>query len=200
MDFKELKQNLENKRYSVKTFNTAKDAVSYLKEEICGKTVGIGGSITVKEINLYEELIKSNKVYWHWQDKTTDTWQETLKLAGNAEIYITSANGLSKNGEIVNIDGTGNRVAATMYGHKKVYFIIGKNKIEDNFDKALFRARNIAAPLNAKRLNKNTPCVKLGKCVDCNSKERICRGLFVLWEKPTSYDCEVILINENLGY
>ena len=79
-------------------------------------------------------------------------------------------------------------------------FVLGKNKIAKTYDEALYRARNIAGPMNAKRLNKETPCVRLGKCVDCNAPQRICRGLFVLWQKPTSYDCEVILINENLGY
>lgn len=200
MDFTILKQNLENRGYVVNCFENRKLAVDYLKEEIQNKTVGIGGSLTVDEIGLYEEIKDNNQVYWHWENKSTLSWDETLYKASLAEIYITSANGVAKTGEIINIDGTGNRVAATMFGHKKVYFIIGKNKIEETYDKALYRARNIAAPLNAKRLNKNTPCVKAGKCLDCSSKERICRGLFVLWEKPKSYECEVILINENLGY
>ena len=200
MDFSILKQNLENKNYKVNTFENAKDAVAYLEKEIVNTTVGIGGSVTVDEIGLFDAIKDNNKVFWHWKDKSTLSWQETLSEAANAEIYITSANGVAETGEIINIDGTGNRVAATMFGHKKVYIIIGKNKIAKNYDEALFRARNIAAPLNAKRLNKETPCVKLGKCIDCNSPQRICRGLFVLWQKPTSYDCEVILINENLGY
>lgn len=200
MDFSILKQNLENKNYVVKTFENSKDAVAYLKKEIVNTTVGIGGSVTVDEIGLFDAIKDNNKVFWHWKDKSTLSWQETLREAASAEVYITSANGVSETGEIINIDGTGNRVAATMFGHKKVYIIIGKNKIAKNYDEALFRARNIAAPLNAKRLNKETPCVKLGKCIDCNSPQRICRGLFVLWQKPTSYDCEVILINENLGY
>jgi len=200
MDFSILKQNLENKNYVVKTFENSKDAVAYLQKEIVNTTVGIGGSVTVDEIGLFDAIKDNNKVFWHWKDKSTLSWQETLSEAASAEVYITSANGVSETGEIINIDGTGNRVAATMFGHKKVYIIIGKNKIAKNYDEALFRARNIAAPLNAKRLNKETPCVKLGKCIDCNSPQRICRGLFVLWLKPTSYDCEVILINENLGY
>ena len=200
MDFTILKQNLENRGYVVNCFENRKQAVDYLKEEIQNKTVGIGGSLTVDEMGLFEAIKDQNQVFWHWKDKSNLSWAETLHNASLAEIYITSANGVAKTGEIINIDGTGNRVAATMFGHKKVYFIIGKNKIEETYDKALYRARNIAAPLNAKRLNKNTPCVKAGKCLDCSSKERICRGLFVLWEKPKSYECEVILINENLGY
>ena len=200
MDFSILKQNLENKNYKVNTFENSKEAVAYLQKEIVNTTVGIGGSVTVDEIGLFDAIKDNNKVFWHLKDKSTLSWQETLCEAANAEIYITSANGVAETGEIINIDGTGNRVAATMFGHKKAYIIIGKNKIAKNYDEALFRARNIAAPLNAKRLNKETPCVKLGKCIDCNSPQRICRGLFVLWQKPTSYDCEVILINENLGY
>ena len=200
MDFSILKQNLENKRYVVKTFENSCDAVNYLKNEIIGKTVGIGGSVTVDEIGLFEAIKDQNQVFWHWKDKSNLSWAETLHNASLAEIYITSANGVAETGEIINIDGTGNRIAATMFGHKKVYFIIGKNKIEKTYDEALYRARNIAGPMNAKRLNKETPCVKLGKCIDCNAPQRICRGLFTLWQKPTSYECEVILINENLGY
>ncbi len=200
MDFSTLKQNLESKNYKVCCFENSLEAVNYLKSEIVGKTVGIGGSVTVDEMGLFEAINGQNQVFWHWKDKSTLSWEDTLKNAANAEIYITSANGVAESGEIINIDGTGNRVAATMFGHKKVYFVIGKNKIAKTYDEALFRARNIAGPLNAKRLNKDTPCVKLGECVDCKAPQRICRGLFVLWQKPTSYECEVILINENLGY
>lgn len=200
MDFSVLKQNLINKGYAVSCFENSNEAVSYLQQEIANTTVGIGGSVTVDEIGLFEAIKDQNQVFWHWKDKSTLEWKETLKMASNAEIYITSANGVAESGEIINIDGTGNRVAATMFGHKKVYFVIGKNKIAKTYDEALYRARNVAAPLNAKRLNKQTPCASLGKCIDCNSPQRICRGLFVLWQKPTSYDCEVILINENLGY
>ena len=200
MGFSTLKQNLESKNYKVSCFENSCDAVNYLKGEINGKTVGIGGSVTVDEIGLFEAIKDQNQVFWHWKDKSNLSWAETLDNASKAEIYITSANGVAETGEIINIDGTGNRVAATMFGHKNVYFIIGKNKIAKTYDDALFRARNIAAPLNAKRLNKNTPCVKAGKCLNCSSPERICRGMFTLWEKPTSYECEIILINKNLGY
>ena len=200
MNFINLKQNLENKGYIVSCFENGKDAVDYLQKEISNKTVGIGGSVTVDEIGLFEAIKDNNQVFWHWKDKSNLSWAETLHNASIAEIYITSANGVAESGEIINIDGTGNRVAATMFGHKKVYFVIGKNKIAETYDEALFRARNIAAVLNAKRLNKETPCVKLNKCIDCNSPQRICRGLFTLWQKPTSYECEVILINEDLGY
>ena len=118
-----------------------------------------------------------------------------------ADIYISSVNGISENGEIVNIDNTGNRVAAISYGPKKVYLVVGKNKIAPTLEAAIYRARNIAGPLNAKRLKRKTPCaLNADRCYDCNSPERICRNLSVLWDKPTGAEYEIILINEELGY
>jgi NAD-dependent dihydropyrimidine dehydrogenase PreA subunit len=88
-----------------------------------------------------------------------------------------------------------------LYGHKKVYLVAGSNKLAKDYDSALYRARNVAAPLNAKRLGRKTPCaVNADKCYDCNSPERICHALTVLWQAPTSCEYEVILIDETLGY
>ncbi len=197
MDFTNIKDNLLNNGFSVKCFETSKDAKDYLSNEINGKTVGIGGSMTVLDMGLYECLTLNNEVLWHWKEQDSDIY----KAAQTADVYISSVNAISQTGEIINIDGTCNRVSAIMYGHEKVYLIAGKNKIEETYEKALFRARNVAAPLNAKRLNRSTPCAKNGdKCYDCNSPERICRGISVLLKKPGACDYEVILINENLGY
>ena len=121
--------------------------------------------------------------------------------ANAAEIYVSSVNGISENGEIVNIDGNCNRVASIFYGHKKVYLIVGENKVEKDYDSALYRARNVAAPRNAKRVGARTPCaVNADRCYDCKSPERICRGLSVLWGKPMTGEFEVVLIHETLGY
>ena len=118
-----------------------------------------------------------------------------------AEHYITSVNGLAETGELINIDGTGNRVASTLYGHKKVWFVVGRNKLAPTYEEALWRARNIAAPKNARRLKRKTPCaVKADRCYDCKSPERICRGLVVLWEAIGSMEMEVVLVDEALGY
>lgn len=114
---------------------------------------------------------------------------------------MSSVNGIAETGEIINIDGNCNRVAGTLFGHEKVYLVAGSNKIEADYEKALYRARNIAAPLNAKRLNRNTPCAVSGdKCYNCKSPERICKGLTVLWQMPSGREYEVILIDEKLGY
>ena len=116
------------------------------------------------------------------------------------EVYLTSVNALAETGELVNIDGTGNRVAATLFGHEKVYFVIGQNKLAPTYDEALWRARTIASPKNARRLGMKTPCaVKGDRCYDCRSPQRICRGLVVLWGPMMGMEAEVILVDEDLG-
>ena len=201
MDFTNIKANLEEQGYSVTCFDNVQQAVDYLEKSIIEKTVGIGGSVTVQQMELYERLSSHNKVYWHWKLEEGMTQEDARTLARNADIYLSSVNGIAESGEIINIDGNGNRVSEIMYGHEKVYLIIGENKIEPDYEKALYRARNIAAPLNAKRLNKKTPCaLNADKCYDCKSPDRICRGLSVLWRKPESCEYEIILIHEELGY
>lgn len=194
-DWTNLTKNLEARDFTVRAFATAAEAVDYLDKEIDGVSVGFGGSMTVQEMGLYPRLAAHNNAAWHW-DKAG------LEQAAVTDVYISSVNGLAETGELINIDGTGNRVASTLFGHKKVYFVVGKNKIAPDYEKALWRARNIASPKNAQRIGVQTPCaVKGDKCYDCKSPQRICRGLVVLWEKPKAIETmEVILIDEELGY
>lgn len=195
MAFDTVKQHLESRGFSVKVFDTAGEAAAYLNGAIDGTTVGIGGSVTVKELGLRDTLASHNEVHWHW----TDGPQARVDSA-HAAVYITSANALAETGEIINIDGAGNRVASTVFGHEKVYFIIGKNKLAPTYDEALWRARNIAAPKNAQRLERKTPCaIKGDRCYDCKSPERICRSLVVLWGPSNGVETEVVLVDEDLG-
>ena len=195
MAFENVKKNLEARGFSVVTFSTASEAAAYLDGAIDGADVGIGGSMTVQQMGLHEKLAAHNEVHWHWTDGP-----EARAEAARADVYITSANGLAETGEIINIDGAGNRVASTLYGHRRVYFIIGKNKLAPTYDEALRRARNIAAPKNAQRLGKKTPCaVKGDRCYDCKSPERICRGLVVLWGPSIGVEMEIVLVDEDLG-
>ena len=195
MAFETVKKNLEARGFSVSTFSTAAEAAAYLDSAIDGTTVGIGGSMTVQQMGLHEKLAAHNEVHWHLTDGP-----EARAKAAHADVYITSANGLTENGEIINIDGAGNRVASTLYGHKRVYFIIGRNKLAPTYDEALWRARNIAAPKNAQRLGKKTPCaVKGDRCYDCKSPDRICRGLVVLWGPSMGVETEIVLVDEDLG-
>ncbi len=199
--FGKVKENLINLGYTVNIFDTAKQAADYLDSVIDGKTVGFGGSVSVAEMNLYDLLGKHNIVTSHAHIPEGSTDADMRMASRSAEIYISSVNGLSEDGEIVNIDATGNRVASIFYGHEKVYLIIGKNKLAPDYESALWRARNIASPKNAKRLGVKTPCAeKADKCYNCKSPQRICRGLTVLWQKPMKSDIEILLVNENLGY
>ena len=193
--FDTVKKNLEARGFSVRTFATAAEAAAYLNEAIDGKTVGFGGSVTLQDMGLYELLGSHNEVHWHWVNG-----QEERKTAMGTQVYLSSANGLAETGEIINIDGSGNRVASTLYGHEKVYLVIGRNKLAPTYDEALWRARNIASPKNAQRLGRKTPCaVKGDRCYDCKSPERICRGLVVLWGPMMGMETEVILVDEDLG-
>ena len=196
-----LKIKLEKLGYKVSYFDKKEEATEYISDEINGKNVGFGASVTLRDMGLYEKLSENNNVVWHWNVPQGKTEFDMRNEARTTDIYISSVNAIAKTGEIINIDGTGNRIAETEFGHKKVYLIVGVNKVADNFEAALHRARNVAAPKNAQRLNRKTPCaVKGDKCYNCNSPERICRALSVFWCKPSSCEYEVILINENLGY
>ena len=198
-DFSRVQQNLEARGFRVSVFATAAEAADYLDSAIDNTSVGFGGSVTLEQMGLYERLERHDRVNWHW--RPTVDGADARQAAMTAEHYITSVNGLAETGELINIDGTGNRVASTLYGHKKVWFVVGRNKLAPTYEEALWRARNIAAPKNAQRLKRKTPCaVKADHCYDCKSPERICRGLVVLWEAIGSMEMEVVLVDEALGY
>ena len=199
MAFEALKEKLEYNGFQVSVFATAEEAAAYLNREIDGVTVGCGGSMTLRDLDLYASLSAHNTLYYHG---LSDDPAGAMKKAMTADVYLLSANAIAENtGEILNIDGTGNRVSSTLFGHRKVYFVAGKNKVSENFDKALWRLRNVVAPKNAQRLGRKTPCAAKGdRCYNCNSPERICRGLVVHYKKIGSMDMEVVLVDQELGY
>ena len=126
VDLEKLAKNLTQEGFLVSRFATAEAACAYLNRAIDGASVGFGGSQTVRDMGLYEQLSTHNDCYWHW-DKVNNVIPAE---ATNAQVYICSLNGVSENGELINIDGGGNRAASTLYGHQKVYFIIGTNKAD----------------------------------------------------------------------
>ena len=192
-------KNLTNHGFSVRVFKTQQEAVSAISQELSGRAIGFGGSVTLQELGLFEKLSANNTVFWHWKQ----TPAEACEKAASAQVYMTSANAISETGEIVNIDGTGNRVAAMLYGHEALYIIAGTNKLAPDLPSAMERARNIAAPLNARRLSCKTPCAlsEPMRCHDCGSPDRICNG-FVTLARPCGGigKTHVILIEEKLGY
>lgn len=193
-----LKKNFESHGFLTSFFDTKEEAAAYLTEQIQGEVVGIGGSMTVKEMGLDQMLQEKNEVYWHWNVPG----RETLDKARESSIYLTSANGVAVTGELVNIDGNGNRVAQTLFGPKKVYFIVGSNKICPDLSEAMKRAKEVASPKNAMRFDKKIPCrVKGdGTCYHCNSPERICRATVILERPCMSMEVEVVFIDQELGY
>lgn len=191
--FDTVRKNLEANGFAVSCFATKEEACDYLAEKLAGKTVGHGGSMTLVEMGLPDRLAECTTLYRHGPG---------LEEPLSTQAYLCSVNGLAETGEIINIDGAGNRVSATMFGREELYLVVGKNKLAPDYDAALWRARNIAAPKNAKRLNRKTPCaVNADKCYNCSSPERICRAFTVLWKKPFGLkSAEVVLIDEDLGY
>ena len=195
-DFSKVKKILEDRGYAVRTFASGAEAAAYLDGAIDGRTVGFGGSGTLDAIGVYERLEKHNTVIWHWKQPA----DEARRAAMQAQVYLTSANALAETGEIVNIDGVGNRLAGTLYGHEKVYFVIGRNKLTPDYEQAVWRARNVAAPQRARQLGKKTPCaVKGDRCYNCKSPDRVCCGMTTLWAPMMGMEAEVLLIDEDLG-
>ncbi len=197
MDFEKLEKSFVRKGYTVSRFPTGEAAARHIAAQLSGHTIGIGGSMSVGETGLYDLLKENNRVYWHLLDKT----DAVMLAACEAEVYITSANAVSEDGCIVNIDGRGNRLAGTLMKKDKVIFLVGANKIAPTLDAAIERARSVAAPKNSARLGCKTPCAVTGRCHDCASPERICSALLVLWQKPFwAEEMELVISDEPLGY
>ena len=197
-DLEKTRKNLENRGFRAHVFATGAEAADYLAQTLHNTCIGIGGSVTIDEIGVYDRLSADNDVIWRWKKPTPDSRER----GAAAETFLCSANGVSETGEIVNIDGDGNRVAPTIYGPQRVFLVVGKNKIAPDLNGAIDRARNIAAPLNARRLNRHTPCaVGEPRCHDCRSPEKICGVMTVFFMPPTSIkEFHVLLVNEDLGY
>lgn len=165
-----------------------------------GATVGFGGSLTLEQTGIVTALQKRTDIDLLDRSKATDACDlsRICQEARNADFFLCSSNAITETGLLVNKDGRGNRLSALVWGPKKVIIVAGVNKIVPDFEAALNRIKTQAAPLNAKKLNRKTPCVESGKCENCDSPERICRSL-VVTEKPYPNQIEVILIDESLG-
>jgi hypothetical protein len=165
-------------------------------------TIGIPGSVTVRELGLIEKFTeRGNQIYQHWKDTLTEKTDRNHRyLEGTAAYYITSANAITVHGDIINIDGVGNRVADMIFGPKHVIIVAGMNKLVRTIDDGIRRSKEIAAVMNAKRVNAATPCAKTGICVDCNTEHRICRVISIIQYRPFQTDMTVILIDKKLGF
>jgi len=176
------------------------DKVAELIKE--GETVAVGGSVTLEETGVLEYLRSGryNFLDRYADGLSRDQVEEIFRKSFFADTYLTSTNAITEDGELYNVDGNGNRVAAMIYGPKSVIVIAGINKIVKNTDEAIERVRRIAAPANTVRLNKNTPCTKTGYCVDCRNEDRICCSYTIFRQQRVKDRIKVILVGESLGF
>ena len=166
-----------------------------------GKKIGFGGSMTVQALGLPQALAGAG---CETIPKKPGMDQEARRLfwlaEQSADLYLASPQAVTLDGKLIFLDANGNRSAAVIYGPRKIVLLAGVNKLARNQEEGLWRARNVAAVANNLRLNKDSPCVKTGKCEDCASPQRICNAVTLLWKKPWPSDIAVMLINEDLGY
>ena len=162
-----------------------------------GSTVAMGGCQSAHEIGLIQALEEGD---YNYIDRSNMTPRESLMAAYDADVFLSSANAMTNDGIMVNIDGNSNRVSCIAQGPKKVVFIVGMNKICSDLDEAMKRARNVAAPANAQRFDVKTPCKVTGKCADCKSPDTICCQFLITRYSRHEGRIHVILVNDTLGY
>ena len=176
---------------------------NYLKRYLCNqKTIALGGSMTLFETGVIDLIRQSDVILYDRYEEglSREQMQEVFRKAFTSDIFITSANALTTDGCLYNVDGNGNRVAAMIYGPKEVIVIAGKNKIFENETEAINHIKTISAPANAVRLNKKTPCTKTGVCMDCLSPERICSSYVKLGYQGNIDRIKIVVVNQDLGY
>ncbi len=166
-----------------------------------GSSVTMGGAMSAHEIGLVEAVKNGNYNFIDRETAETPEEKRAAMLKGyDADVFLVSANAMTEDGVIVNIDGNSNRVSMIAQGPKKVVFIVGMNKICDDIDGAMKRARNVAAPINAQRFGLNTPCAKTGSCMNCKSPDTICCQFLITRFSRHKDRIHVILVNDNLGF
>lgn len=196
-----LIKNLKSRHFDAYYCENKEAALEKALELISsGASVGWGGTITAQQIGLIDALKNGN--YRTMDRSTANTPEERLEAERNAlfsDVFLTGANGLSLDGQMVNIDGYGNRVAAIIYGPKSVLVIAGMNKVVDTLEEAVSRARTVAAPANQQRFQRNTPCTVTGACADCKSEDCICNQIVITRHCRPAGRIKFILVGEELG-
>ena len=196
-------EKLKAHQFEALSVKTKEDAAQEIWKYIHPKQrIGVGGSHTIRELRILDQLeAKGCILYDHWKPGLPkEKVLEIRKSQMTSDLFLSSVNAVTLNGELVNIDFAGNRVNATTYGPGKVILVAGYNKIVEDVQEGIKRIKNVTAPLRARDLNMDVPCAKLGKCVDCNSPNRICRVVVIHERKPALTDMLVILVGEELGF
>jgi hypothetical protein len=194
---------LKKNEFLAQYFPVAEEAKQFVLDTIqAGTRVGLGGSSTLREMNLVEGLQQKGAVLLdHWDESLT--FEETLQIRKDqlvCDVLLSSVNALTEKGELLARDGIGNRTSAMTFGPGKVFLLAGIQKIVPDLHAAFRRIKEVAAPMRAKSLNMDLPCTKGKGCVDCNEPSRICRATLILHKRPMLTDITVVLIGESLGY
>lgn len=196
-----LVKNLKKRHFDAYYCATKEEALAKALELIPEESsVGWGGVLSAGQIGLIQALRQGNyRVIDREKCSTMEERHQAAMEAMNADVFLTSANGLSMEGEMVNIDGMGNRVAAIVYGPKQILVIAGMNKVSDTLEDAITRARTVAAPLNQQRFGLNNPCTVTGTCADCTSESCICNQILITRHCRPVGRIKFILVGEDLG-
>ena len=197
-----LVKNLHSRNFEAYYCSTAVQALEKALELIpAGSSVGWGGAASAEEIGLIEAIRSGDfQAFDRAKANTPEEREKIMMDCFGADFFLTGANGLSLDGEMVNIDGNGNRVGAIIYGPKNVLVIAGMNKVMDTLEDAVTRARTVAAPINQQRFLKNTPCAVTGTCADCKSPECICNHIVITRNCRPAGRIKFIIVGEELGF
>lgn len=196
-------KNLKKNGFDAHFTKTVEDAKTLILDMVSGfDTFGFGGSDTTRALGLDGALKARGKtLYDHWQTGLSKEEDLEIRLQeGRCHCFFCSANAISVTGEIVNVDGVGNRTNAMSFGPQKVVVVAGMNKVTHDLESALDRVRDVAGPMRAKSLNMDTPCAETGLCSDCNAPQRICRITAIFHRKPMMTDISVVLVNQAMGF
>lgn len=194
---------LNKNGFKAKYAKDAAEAKDYVNSLIAkNDTIGFGGSVTLFDTGIADSLIeRGNTIYSSELAARKGEDKNEAKIKGmGADIYLTSANAVTLDGVLVNIDGTGNRVAASFYGPPMVVFVIGRNKLTKNTSTAIARIKKTACPPNARKNSLSTPCATENRCMDCDSEQRMCNVTVFLHRPTKDKQIHVVLIDEDYGF
>lgn len=197
-----LKENFKNRNIDVNYFDTLEDVKLYILNIIpLDCKVGIGHSSTLQKMNITNLLIQRGNIVYD-KELTINKYESNIikRKALLSDWYVSGSNAVTVDGRIINVDHSGNRVAAITFGPNKVIIVVGVNKVADTVEEGIKRVKNIACPLNAKRAGYNPPCVELNKCIDCSSKERVCNYLSIVEGQVDHNRIKLCIVNEECGF
>jgi LUD domain len=195
-------RSFSQKSFATHYFETSSEAADFFFSEVSlNESIGYGGSDTARQLGIHDRLrigdynFLDRSKFGHTFDEQLDIRRQTL----SADVFIASSNAVSISGALVNIDGIGNRIAGISFGPRRVFLFIGRNKLCDDLERAIYRAKNVASVVLAIQLGKDTPCVKTGVCHDCASPDRICSNLSIIERCDPAGRISLVFINEDLG-